>query len=101
MGSVMACFIHSDTGVDSMSEYFTGSQTENLRYFQENLAGFLKNPLYKHKFAIIVDKNLVGLFDTFSNAIEEAASRFSQGEYVIQQIIGEDEVINFLYPAIA
>jgi hypothetical protein len=84
-----------------MSEYFTESQKEDLRYFQENLPDFLENPLYKHKFAIIFDKKIVGLFDTFSNAIEEAASRFSQGEYIIQQIIGEDEVISFLYPAIA
>jgi hypothetical protein len=84
-----------------MDEYFTEAQKENLRYFQENLADFLNNPLYKHKFVIISDKKIVGIFDTFNNAIEEAASRFPQGEYVIQQIIGEDEVINFLYPAIA
>jgi hypothetical protein len=84
-----------------MDEYFTETQRENLRYFQDNLAEFLENPLYKHKFAIIYDKKISGIFDTFSNAIEDAAARFSQGEYVIQQIIGENEVINFLYPAIA
>jgi hypothetical protein len=84
-----------------MDEYFTKTQEENLEYFQENLTNFLENPLYKHKFAIIANKEIVGIFDTFSNAIEDAASRFSQGEYVIQQIIGENEVINFLYPAMA
>jgi hypothetical protein len=84
-----------------MDEYFTEAQKENLRYFQENLTDFLKNPIYKHKFAIIANKEIVGIFDTFNNAIEEAASRFPQGEYVIQQIIGENEVINFLYPAVA
>jgi hypothetical protein len=84
-----------------MDEYFTETQKENLQYFQENLADFLKNPIYKHKFAIISAKNVAGIFDTFGNAIEEAASRFPQGEYIIQRIIGEDEVINFLYPAIA
>jgi hypothetical protein len=84
-----------------MDEYFTEAQKENLRYFQENLAEFLNNPLYKYKFVIISGKEIAGIFDTFSNAIEEAASRFLQGEYVIQQIIGENEVINFLYPAIA
>jgi hypothetical protein len=87
-------------GVNPMDEYFTKAQRENLGYFQENLTVFLKNPLYKHKFAIIAGKEIVGIFDTFSNAIDEAASRFPQGEYVIQQIIGENEVINFLYPAI-
>jgi hypothetical protein len=87
--------------VNLMDEYFTEAQKENLEYFQENLADFLKNPLYRHKFAIIADKKIAGIFDTFSNAIEEAASRFPQGAFVIQQIIGENEVINFLYPAIA
>jgi hypothetical protein len=79
-------------GVNGMDEYFTESQKENLRYFQDNLANFLENPIYKHKFAIISDKNIAGIFDTFSNAIEAAASRFSQGEYVIQQIISENDV---------
>jgi hypothetical protein len=88
-------------GANNMDEYFTEAQKENLRYFQENLAVFLENPIYKHKFAIIADKKIAGIFDTFNNAIEEAASRFPQGEYVIQQIIGENEVINFLYSAIA
>jgi hypothetical protein len=84
-----------------MDEFFTEVQKENLQYFQENLADFLKDPIYNHKFAIIAGKNIAGIFDTFSNAIENAATRFSQGEYIIQQIIGDDEVINFLYPAMA
>jgi hypothetical protein len=84
-----------------MDEYFTDAQKENLRYFQDNLADFLKDPIYNHKFAVISGKNIAGLFDTFSNAIEDAAPRFPQEEYIIQQIIGDDEVINFLYPAMA
>jgi hypothetical protein len=84
-----------------MDEYFTGAQKENLRYFEENLADFLKNPIYKHKFAVIFNKEIFGIFDTFGNAIEAAAPSLPQGEYVIQQIIGENEVINFLYPALA
>jgi hypothetical protein len=84
-----------------VDEYFTEAQKENLRYFRENLADLLENPIYKHKFAIIHGKKVYGIFDTFSNAIEKAASSLPQGEYIIQQIIGKDEVINFLYPAIA
>jgi hypothetical protein len=84
-----------------MDDYFSEAQKENLQYFQENLADFLANPLYRHKFALIFDKKLVGIFDTFENAIKKAAPSLPQGEYIIQQIIGENEVINFLYPAIA
>jgi hypothetical protein len=84
-----------------MDEYFTEAQKENLGYFHENLADLLANPIYKHKYAIIHNKKMVGIFDTFGNAIEAAAPSLPQGEYIIQQIIGEDEVINFLYPAIA
>lgn len=84
-----------------MDEYFTEAQKEDLRYFQDNLAALLANPLYKHKFAIIANKEIAGIFDTFGNAIEEAVSCFPQGEYVIQQIIDENETISFLYPAMA
>jgi hypothetical protein len=84
-----------------MRECFTEVQKENLQYFQDNLADFLKNPIYRHKFAIIHDKEVYGIFDNFGNAIAKAASTLHQGDYVIQQIIGNDEVINFLYPAIA
>jgi hypothetical protein len=84
-----------------MSEYFTESQKEDLRYFQENLPDFLENPLYKHKFAIVFDKKIVGIFDTFSNAIEEAAATLPEGMFIIQQIIREDEIISFLHPALA
>jgi hypothetical protein len=97
----MVSFLNYEGGKNSMDEYFTEVQKENLQYFRENLADFLKNPLYKYKFAIIANNEIAGIFDTFNNAIEDAASRFSQGEYIIQQIIGENEVINFLYPAIA
>jgi hypothetical protein len=83
-----------------MEEYFTEAQKENLQYFQNNLTDFLANPIYKHKFAVIFDKKIVGIFDTFGNAIGSAASTLPQGEYVIQQIIDENEVINFLYPAV-
>jgi hypothetical protein len=84
-----------------MDDYFSEAQKENLQYFQENLADLLKNDIYRHKFAIIFEKKVVGIYDTFGNAIEKAVSTLPQGEYIIQQIIGEDEVINFLYPAIA
>ena len=100
-GWIMARFIRGNMELDSMNEYFTEAQKENLQYFQENLSDFLANPLYKHKFAIIANKKLIGIYDNFNNAIEEAVSSLRQGEYVIQQIIGENEIINFLYPAIA
>jgi hypothetical protein len=87
--------------VNNMDEYFTEAQKENLHYFQENLADFLANPLYKHKYAVIFDKKIVGIFDTFGNAIREAVATLPERNYVIQQIIGDDEIVGFLYPAIS
>ena len=72
---------------------------ENVNYFYGNLEKFLQNSKLKHKFVVIVDKEIKGSFDTFSNALEYAASNFSPSEFVVQQVIGPDEQIGFLKSA--
>jgi alanyl-tRNA synthetase len=84
-----------------VNEYLTKEQKENLRFFESHLDEFRENPLYKHKYAIISGEKLVGIFDTFGNAIQEATSTLPEGAYVIQQIIRDDEIVSFLSPAIA
>ena len=84
-----------------MDEFFTEKQKENIKYFDDNLKEFLKNPLYKNKFAVICNKDIVGIFDTSETAIEEAAAKWPIGEFIIQQIISDNEIVSFLYPALA
>ncbi|MCL2381856.1 MAG: hypothetical protein FWC64_09750 [Treponema sp.] len=83
-----------------MHEFFTEKQQENIKYFSDNLKDFLKNPLYKFKFAVIYDKEIVGIFDTSEAAIEEAAAKWPVGDFIIQQMISDDDVVSFLSPAL-
>ena len=84
-----------------MTEFLTEKQQEDLKFFYSKLNELLENPLYKHKYVLINNKEIKGLFDTFENALEDAVSKFPPREYVIQQIISKTETSGFLYPAYA
>ena len=84
-----------------MDEFFTEKQKQDIVFFDENLPKWNADPFLKMKFVVISDQKLQGFFDTFENALSHAVSKFQNGEYIIQQIISDDEIINFLSPAIA
>ena len=84
-----------------MEDFFTEKQKQDITFFNENLDKWTADPLFKMKFIVISDKKLQGFFDTFELALADAVSKFSTGEYIIQQIISNDETINFLSPALA
>lgn len=84
-----------------MAEFLTEKQQEDLNFFYAQLDDMLANPLQKHKYALIHDKKIEGVFDTFENALTDAVSKFPPREYVIQQIISKAEVSGFLYSAFA
>ena len=82
-----------------MAEFLTERQQEDLNFFHDKLDEWLANPLYRHKYVLIHNKDIKGFFDTFENAINDAVSKFSPGEYIIQQVISETEISEFLYSA--
>jgi len=84
-----------------MAEFLTEKQQEDLKFFYSNLNDLLANPLYKHKYALIHDQKIEGFFDTFENAITEAATKFQPYDYIIQHIVSKTEVSGFLYSAFA
>ena len=84
-----------------MAEFLTDKQQEDLKFFYSELDGLLANPLYKHKYALIHDRKIEGVFDTFENAITDAVSRFQPCDYIIQHIISQTEISGFLYSAYA
>jgi len=84
-----------------MGDYWTEKQKQDITYFNENLETWANNPLYKLKFVIISGKDLKGIYDTFETALGAAVISYCSGDYIIQQIITEDENVNFLYPALA
>jgi hypothetical protein len=84
-----------------MEDYFTEKQRENIRYFDENLDRLLADPLMKMKHIIIHNQQIVGVFDTFDAAVSRASQTLPDGEYIIQEIVSDREIVNFLYPAMA
>ena len=84
-----------------MDDFLTESQKQDIVYFNDNLPKWTADPLFKMKFAVISGKKLHGIFDTFELALGDAVTKFNNGEFIIQQIISNDETINFLSPAFA
>jgi hypothetical protein len=84
-----------------MEEFFSEKQKDALKFFQENLGRLLENPLYKLKHVIIYSNEVVGIFDTFEAALTEAVAKYPRDAFVIQQVVSEKEVVNFLYSAVS
>ena len=84
-----------------MNETFSERQRAAYDLFDRSLEGLVKDPLYLHKFVIVLPDGIRGVFDTFGAALEEAVGKYPENGYIIQQVIPDGEIINFLYPAIA
>ena len=84
-----------------MSEFLSEKQKEDLVFFYNKLKELSANQLYRHKYALIHEKDIKGVFDTFENALGDAVSKYPPGEYIIQQIISQSETTGFLYSAYA
>jgi len=74
---------------------FTEKQEKDIIFFKNSLSDFLTNDLLKHKFVVISNEKLQKSFDTLQSALEYAVENFNKGDYIIQQIIDDKEVINF------
>lgn len=79
---------------------FSPEMRRNLDFFEEHLDEWLKDIAYRHKHVIIADQEVKGVHDEFSTALDNAAGRFDAGEFIIQEVIGEDEQIGFLSSAL-
>ena len=84
-----------------MTDFLTEKQKQEITFFNENLETWAADPLFKMKYAVISEKKLQGIFDTFETALGDAVSKFQPCDFVIQQIITRDETVNFLSPALA
>jgi len=82
-----------------MEDYFSEKQMAAIAYYKANLAEWLRNPLYRDKYAIIFDGQLAGIFDEFANAYREAELKCDSGEYIIQQLVDPQEIVNICWPA--
>jgi len=84
-----------------MEEFFSEKQKEALDFFQKNLEDWANNPLYKFKYIIVYNNEVSGIFDTFDAALIDAVAKYPRDAFIIQQVIREDEVVNFIYSAVS
>lgn len=84
-----------------MNKINNDRQAANIEFFQKNLGTYLNDQLLRDKFLVISDKSIKGQFDNFENALTYAVTqKLEAGEFIIQQVIDEREIINFLGIAI-
>jgi len=84
-----------------MNNFWTEKQRQDLDFFNKNIQTWLQNPIYRMKFVVISDGTLKGVYDSFESALKYAATTLKAGDYIIQQVLNENEVVNFLAPAVA
>lgn len=72
----------------------------NIEFFRAQLPTLLGNPLLRGKFVVVHDQQVKQSFDTFDSALRFAVSQFPSDEFVIQQVVDDNEAINFLRAAI-
>ena len=75
-------------------------QRKDIDYFKRHLDEFLADALLINKYAVISGEKIQNSFDTIDNAVSYAIDNFKVGDYIIQQIIDENKVINFVKAAI-
>jgi uncharacterized protein YbcV (DUF1398 family) len=59
------------------------NQTHDYKYFAKNMTSFYKE--YGHKFLIIKEKRVLGVFDTFDTAVKEAMKKEKLGTFLVQE----------------
>lgn len=75
-------------------------QQKNYDAFNRNLSTWLNDPLKVEKFAVIHDEQLMGLYDSFEAAFRYAYPAFAEDDFIIQQIIDQSEIVEFLRSAV-
>jgi hypothetical protein len=69
-------------------------QQEAWDYFQEQLTSLLQNKYFAGKFAVVVGRDVVQIFDTYESAFKFAVPRYTlngANDFIIQQIIDQSQ----------
>ena len=75
-------------------------QWKNYVYFQKILPELLADPLKIDKYAVIYEESVKGLYDTFAAAYRAACLKIT-GDFIVQQIVDESKIVNYLSPAVS
>ena len=72
----------------------------NFQYFLSKMPDLLSDLSKKHKFVVIYAKEIKGFFEKFEDAHMWAKGEFLDDNFIIQQIIDENEITDFVYEAV-
>jgi hypothetical protein len=67
--------------------------TSDFDYFKENMISFFKE--YGERFIAIKDKTVLGVYDTFDEALTETLKTEELGTFIVQQCTDND--VNFTH----
>lgn len=75
-------------------------QKRSYAYFNDHLSEWINDNLKVNKFAVIHGEELAGLYDSFEAAFRFACVTFHENEFIIQQIVDQSEIVEFLRSAV-
>lgn len=78
----------------------TETQKRNYEYFTAHLEEYLADPLIKGKVGVFYAEQLLQTFDSIESAAKFAFKSLPQG-FVIQEIIDEQELLNYVHLGVA
>ena len=64
-------------------------QTQDFEYFLKNMSTFYKK--YSKKFLAIKGQNVIGIYDTFDNALDNTLKTEQPGTFLIQKCVKNKE----------
>jgi hypothetical protein len=77
----------------------TDAKQANMTYFDQQLPKLLSDPLMRHKWVVVQGGAIREVRDSFEAALRVAIANYPASEFVVQQVIGRDETINFIRAA--
>jgi hypothetical protein len=82
-----------------MESMLTEKQETALAIFKRELPALAADPLKKFKHVVVADTGIVGIFDNVSNAAVWAVEHYPIGEFILQEVITVEDLVEFLYSA--
>lgn len=75
---------------------FTEKQLKDLAYFQKNVMSFMSDDALRFRHLLISGEKIIKAFDGLDQAADYAVLHYEKGEYIIEQVIDENEIVNFM-----
>lgn len=79
---------------------FTEDQKKCINYYKLNLKDWLAEELKRDKYVVISDETIKGIYDTIDMAFDYAVNNLPKGSYIIQRIVDENAIVNFIRAAV-